>query len=817
MGTNNYGKAGLNVVLVSSLAEALSPVAGALSDVHPDTDLFRPEYVIVPTAGVRAWLISELATRLGVGTKGNDGVVANVTVGYLGLLDRIVGLDESASKDAWSIENMTAHLLRIFTTSADPYHRRLMDNHGGPLRAARHMADRFDRYAARRPLMIAAWENGAPVLSPQADSALVDGEVVPPALDQRWRGQFDLWRDLRSSVGEPPPPVVRRRMLEAISEDNRPGSLPERLHVVGLQSISLAHLEVLRAIGRVCRVDVYFVHPSPALARATSAALDSVDVTVGRLPLRPVDHELPDGFDPFVGSWLRGATDLQKVLASQGVDVDAIVDDAIAPASHQSPGLLGRIRALVVNGGAAKPAEWDPSDQSLRIHRCHHLYRQVEVLFEALAHAFRDLPDLRPHEVVVLCADIAAAEPLLRGVFDRSVVTIDGKRLRIPLVVADRSLRQTSDAVNLLGELLDIGDSRFTVGDVLSIATNPLVTSSLGATNEDTATWRRIIDDSRVRWGTDVEHRRTLGFDSGDDAHTWLVALRRALLGAMLAEGPPAFERGGIVPMSDLEVSDISSLSRLVHLFGILTDFESARRIDRPIVEFCDLVERALVGLGGSDSADLGHALEVLGSVRRGLGVASDKVAYSEFASLVGATIDGAPGSQPLRTGAVTATSLVPLRGVPYRVICLIGFDDGATSVVESESGDLTDAQRFIGDIDARIDQRRTILDVLMSASDRVIITCNGRSIKNNTPVPMVTPLQELSDVCLRLGVPTFQSPAGETCAAIEIIHPRHAVSESNFVPGGIISGAVWSSDAVARDLLSSGNHSSSTRKDVRS
>ncbi|MFZ9159009.1 MAG: hypothetical protein ACO230_13065, partial [Ilumatobacteraceae bacterium] len=292
------------------------------------------------------------------------------------------------------------------------------------------------------------------------------------------------------------------------------------------------------------------------------------------MPLRPVDYELPAGFDPLVGSWLRGATDLQKVLASQGVDVATMNEGATKPASSESRGLLKRIHSLVANGGVAKPAEWDPSDQSLRIHRCHHLYRQVEVLFEALTHAFRDLPDLRPHEVVVLCADIASAGPLLRGVFDRSVATIDGKRLRIPLVVADRSLRQTSDAVNLLGELLDIGDSRFTVGDVLSIAANPLVTSSLGATNEDMDTWRRIIDDSRVRWGTDVEHRRNLGLDSDDDAHTWLVALRRALLGAMLSEGPPAFERGGIVPMSDLEVSDISSLSRLVHLFGILTDFE---------------------------------------------------------------------------------------------------------------------------------------------------------------------------------------------------------------------------------------------------
>ena len=91
------------------------------------------------------------------------------------------------------------------------------------------------------------------------------------------------------------------------------------------------------------------------------------------------------------------------------------------------------------------------------------------------------------------------------------------------------------------------------------------------------------------------------------------------------------------------------------------------------------------------------------------------------------------PGRQPLRTGAVTATSMVPVRSVPFKVVCILGYDDGVTGSGESESDDLTTRQQFIGDVDPRIDSRRAFLDAVLAAEERFIVTCNGRSTKNNS------------------------------------------------------------------------------------
>ncbi|MBU3701360.1 MAG: exonuclease V subunit gamma, partial [Acidimicrobiia bacterium] len=60
---------------------SLEPLADALAELlavpAPGADPFDAELVLVPSAGVRAWLGARLARRLGATARGGDGVVAN--------------------------------------------------------------------------------------------------------------------------------------------------------------------------------------------------------------------------------------------------------------------------------------------------------------------------------------------------------------------------------------------------------------------------------------------------------------------------------------------------------------------------------------------------------------------------------------------------------------------------------------------------------------------------------------------------------------------------------------------------------------------
>ena len=794
---------GLTIHYVPNLASALDPVAEFLQASLSNSDLFQREYVVVPTAGVKAWLLPELAKHFGARPGCNDGVATNIEVGYVGMLNRFVSPDRNNSGDPWSIDQMTARLLTIFAQEPDrESFRKLIESCGGPLRAARRMADRFDRYAVRRPAMIVAWENSSPILTAESSTEMHDDQYVLPALSSEQMWQYELWRELRAAIDQPSWPTVTAQLMDDIAKGRKIEGVPERLLVVGLQTISLENLRVLEALGTVSDVRAYLVHPSPGLAQHWSDELATLPLTRGVVPLRDNTFEIPDDVDSLVASWAKGSYELQKVLASQG-HRPGFVDSA----RRKNENFLHHLQDVVAFDLKSELRPFDASDHSVLIHRCHHISRQVEVAHTALLHAFNDLDNLQPHEVVVVSPNIESAAPYLEAVFDRSVTMESGRTVAIPLVVGDRSLREISEGADLLNTLLAVTLGRFSVDDVMGLATSPLVGKNFDVSTDSIALWYRLAAKARVRWGLDAQQRLRAGLDApSENAHTWKLAIERTLLGATLPDAEAAVELGGVVPLTDFEVSDIPVISKLIAIIDILSRLESQAHIPQSIERSCDMVQDALIALAGSQDPELEAALNAIDHVRLGLSGTVDEsagipVAFAEFAEVLTERLSTAPGRQPLRTGAVTASSTIPLRGVPFRVICLLGVDDGALSLGESEGDDLVDGQQFVGDPDARAEQRRVLLDAVMAAGERLIITCNGRSIKNNTPIPLVTPLAEFVDFCGRNGVPPNETRDGEECSSIEIVHPRHAASEKNFLKSGVLKDRVWSPDASQRAI----------------
>jgi len=800
---------GLNIRFVQNLNQIIAPVTDYLSADLDVFDLFEKQFLIVPTAGVRAWLVPQLAAHIGATPTDNgthrDGIFSNVTVGYIGLLNTLLQNGQDEASDAWSIEHVTMAVLGSLlsqTNKQDP----LVKKYGGPLRAARAIADRFDRYAARRPGLIREWEH-----------AYSSGHVYEP-VNLQHESQYLLWKEVRHIIGVPSWPA----RTEQICADMRNGItfpwLPRRLMVAGIESMSMANLELLQALGHVMPVDVVCVHPSPQLFHMWSDMAAKQFGSSQRVPVRLDDVNVPEGCDVLPSTWLRGSFELQMLLASQGETGHEYLAE---PVDTTPVTLLQRVQRTIEQPNTTSAASLGFGDHSVQIHRAHNLARQVDVLHDALLHAFRDIPDLHPHEILVLCADIETAAPLLQARFDQPVVGADERSVQIPLVVADRSLREISQGAELLNSILDLIGTRFDQSHVLAIAAHELVLKNLHLGNQDVEIWTRYAESTRVRWGLDIEHRTQAGLDAPSiTAHTWKQAIDRALLGTLLPDAViPVREMGHVVPLTHMDTADFESFTGLVYILGALARLEEESRVSMPITFWCDELESVLISLCGERCTEIDDALTVINSFRQScilqqpenLLVFNEAVRFEEFADLIQQKLSTSPGRQPLRTGAVTATSFVPLRAVPFRVVCVLGLDDGTLAVGESEGDDIVSQEPMMGDPDPRFDLRRVLLDAVLAASDQLIITCNGRSIKNNASIPLVTPLAELVDFCGRLGVNVPEDIKEKS--EIEHKHPRHHSGYLNFVStNGPIEGKVWSHNAAARVAAENINSSHSSK-----
>jgi len=783
-------------VLASALAELLS---------EPPDDPFTREVVAVHSRGVERWLSNQLAARLGTSPGRSDGVCANLDFPFPGHLvgdavARASGVDREA--DRWRPERLAWPLLGVVDASLEePWLAVLAAHLGGgdaeaPERdrrfaAVRHLADLFDRYGVHRPAMVLAWAAGRDE----------DGDGLALPADLAWQAQ--LWRRLRQSVGTASPAERLVAGCAALADDPGIVDLPSRFSLFGFTRLPGSYLDVLRALA--CHRDVHLLalHPSPAAWSAISA-------------LPPTDGDLATGAvrHPLLAAWGRDSREMQLVLAGR-LDADAVERHHPLP-DEGAKGLLQLLQAGIrhdepperLNRAADPPALLAVDDRSVQVHACHGRARQAEVVRDAITHLLAEDPTLEPRDIVVLCPDIDEMAPLLHAAFGDGAE--GSARPRLPYRLADRSLRQTNPVLGAVAELLALVDARLTATQVLAFASLAPVRQRFGLNDDDLgriAGWTR---DTGIRWGLDATSRAPYDL-AAVHAGTWDAGLTRLLLGVTMSEDGHRLV-GGALPLDDVDAGDISLAGRFAELVGRLGLVVREMTGSRPVAGWVAAMDRAadlLFDTRATDAWQRGQLDRLLAEVLTQAGsgphpgpggptepgAPGPTLRLAEVRDLLADRLRGQPTRAAFRTGDLTMCTLVPMRSVPHRVVCLVGLDDGAFPRAGAPDGDdILVRARHVGDHDRRSEDRQLLLDAVLAAGETLVVTYAGRDARTNEVLPPAVPVNELLDVIDA----TVTTPAGSPARDLVVHHhPLQPSDRRCFLSGQLGTAGPWGFDPV--------------------
>lgn len=712
-------------------------LAAALGDVFADVpaEPFTPEVVAVPTRGVERWLTQTLSLRLGARPGRADGVVANIRFPSPRELveDAVaVACGVEPESDPWLRGRIVWPLLEIVDAGLEEDWLALLARHlvavapegeAGPkprLAAVRHIAALFDRYALHRPEMVRAWARGDDV----------DGAGVALGDDVAW--QAALWRALRERVGTASPPERFPDALARVREEPGLLDLPARLAAFNLTRLPAAHVELFSALAEARDVHLFVLHPSPALWSrvADAGALSS------RLRADDVTADLPR--NRLLASWGRDVRELQLVLG------DAAEERVAGRPEPQDDSLLHRLQSGVLEDRAPDDG---PVDDSVEIHACHGRARQVEVLRDAILHALAEDETLEPRDVVVMCPDIETFAPLIRATFGATDTAAPGVPPDLHVRLADRSLRQTNPILGTVARLLELADGRMTASEVLDLADRPPVRRRFQFSDDDLSRLEGWVRDAEIRWGLDAQHRAPFKLDKVE-ANTWAAGVDRLLLGIAMTEDP-AHLVGGVLPVDDVGSGDIELAGKLAEFVARLRGIAERFARRHPLHAWASEIELAADLLCDTTERDAWQRAELGRVLARAIEGAGDQpLALAEVRGLLAERLAGRPTTANFRTGHLTFCTLHPMRSVPHRVIALLGLDDGAFPRAAPRDGDdLILRTPLIGDHDGRTEDRQLLLDALMAAQDKLIITYTGNDERTNAELPPAVPVGELLDV----------------------------------------------------------------------
>ncbi|GAB3044821.1 exodeoxyribonuclease V subunit gamma [Stenotrophomonas tumulicola] len=708
--------------------------------------LLAPETVLIPQVAMRRWLQSTLAAEYGVAANlefltPGEFVARALNANVPGEDD---DLDAAALRwrlyaalgDAQLMAQAPMRALQSYLSGSDPIK---------PWALAGELASVFEKYQAWRRDWLLRWEAGADPQDPQAIlwRALVQGRSYRARRIQAYLDRFE-------GAGKP-----------------LPHGLPSRLSAFATLNISP---DVLRVMATQARVgELHFYLPTPV-----QSYWGDLQTLAERLR-----SGAPDPFGEAAGenrlleAWGAAGRDFMAVLGSYEVvhpagEIAAYVDpeEGAGPTLDDgglSDSLLHRLQRDLFHRRGTPSGTLLPTlrldDPSLQVHACHTRLRELQVLHDQLRSLLQDPrfdPPLQARDIAVLAPDIDPYVPYLEAVFGGR----SGGDDHIPYALADTSPLAGEPLADVFVHLLGLPISRFGLNEVLDLLASAPLAEAAGL---DAAAFDRLHDwlqAAGVRWGLNADHRRQ-HLAPADDAFTWQFALDRLLLGH--ASGSDA-DIAGVAPWPELEGSALDALDRLLRLLRVLAVYQ--QRLGETLApaqwrqRLLGLLDALLPTPPTSPNSQ--RALERLRRLVNQFAEDAEKAGFdggvpadvvrSHFAT----ALAEADTRAPLLTGGISFGRMVPMRLLPFRVICVLGLNDGDFPRRDPAAGlnqltaELDSPRRRHGDRSLREDDRFLFLQLFAAAQDAFYLSYLGADPRDGSTREPSVLVSELIDAALQ-------------------------------------------------------------------
>ncbi|MEG1201488.1 MAG: exodeoxyribonuclease V subunit gamma [Comamonas sp.] len=767
----NEIKPGL-MVIHSNHPEALRDLVVAWMQRYPLRPL-ESEAILVQSNGIAQWLKLSLAQPVAAGGCGVTAAVdVQLPAQFLWQAYRaVLGKHEVPEISPLDKQPLTWRLMRLLpdllVQPGFAALRRFLEDDADQRKRyqlAERIADLFDQYQVYRADWLSDWAAGRDELR------TAKGLVKPLDAEQHW--QAALWRAVLSDVGEQgmdtSRAVVHRKFLKFWQAQDIPATvpgLPRRIVVFGISSMPAQTLQALAAIAERSQVLLCVHNPcrhhwsdivaDKDLLRHQYRRQQRKSSMAGELN----DDLLHQHAHPLLAAW-----------GKQGRDYIHLIDEFDNPAEYASllspvnggridlfsedePNhMLGQLQDDILDLRPLKESRalwpaWGAADGSIRFQTAHSPQREVEILHDQLLARLDADVQLAPRDIIVMVPDINVYAPHIEAVFGR-IARSDPRY--IPYTVADQGQRGREPMLVALEHVLAMPESRFAVSEILDLLAVDAVRQRFGIAENDVPLLHRWIEGAGVRWGLDGAQRARIGLAQAGEINSWRFGLRRMLLGFAVGQGDAL---GDIEPYDEIGGLDAAALGGLAALLRALAQACSLMADDAAPAEWLERA-RTVLELLFAPRVEREKLLQT--QLLQGLERWFTQCNAAQFEQAVPLSVlrevwlsgmDAGNLNQRFMAGSVSFCSLMPMRAIPFKLVCLLGMNDGAyprpVSVLDF---DLMRQEYRPGDRSRRDDDRYLLLEAVLSAREQLYISWVGRSIRDSSERPASVLVGQLRD-----------------------------------------------------------------------
>ncbi len=749
-------------VYPSNKMEDLVVLLKALQSYHDNNNILSPDTILVESKGIQHWLNLELAKIQGIAMNYKFQMPASF---IWDLARNLLDSDEVPRQSvyrreilAWRIDSLmsSAEFISNFEFTQAFHYWTVEKEQPDKLKRfqlATKLGDVFEQYMMFRPTWLTTWEANKNI----ENETLIDKET------EKW--QSWLWQQLVSQ--EPCHPIMlQQKAIDAIA-DYSGDNLPKQIMIFAINTMAPQTLEFFNALSAQgqCNIHLFYLNPCVEFWGDIRS-----DKTMARqLREKKVEQWLADNEDDDASKSSSSSSITNSLLSNlgqqgkeffnllqevKGYEISAFNEEVnlyhdnkneavIDSKAITTQTILSSIQRDILTLSEPEYVAEQPAsliDQSISISSSHSELREIHALHDYLLHLFNEHPDWKPQDVVVMCPAIEDYAPYIEAVFRRpwDKQETDDKP-RLPCSIADRTLMNAWPLIGTLSDLLQLPDSRFEISKILDYLRLPAIQLKFGFESSELETIEWWLQEASIHWARDAEHKQQLAdLEESSAIFTWQWGLERLLLGFAQSDSPVINNNRLLLP--HVEGQQAVLLGRLMQLLERLSYHTIALRKSRTAEDWqtylLELMSHFFMLKSEEQSAN-----ELIQKVVHSL---AENTAQANYSHLIEYDVMrnylhhhfSLPDSgNHFMTGQVTFCSMIPMRSIPFKVIAILGLNDGQfpRQSMPMSFDLMTQSQYQRGDRSRRGDDRYLFLEALISARNNLYLSYQGRDIHKNS------------------------------------------------------------------------------------
>ena len=710
---------------------------------HLPIDPFRSLQIIVPNINLAKWLTLFLSRR--------EAIVMNTDFQFLeiGLWEMIAAMDPQSSSVIWRDHLKTRllvlhSLMRIDPSDPDlaPLTRYLFrtnrqtrpDYSVRIWQVAEKLATLFQEYEYHRSDMIRHWKTQA-----------VEKETVA-RFEQRVYNHMLATRDnlvLRSNQSVFSLMEYADHVLPINDSRHANKKGLSRIHLFGLSQVSAFHLSLIERLAPHYEICIYALNPSREFWEdmRTPAENRWIKHQNKNLTLQEYEQEsgeLPEEDHPLLSAWGKPGRESVRLLCHL---TDYTFHAGFARPEEKVESVLAGIQNDILTLGKDSGQKHTSQDRSLQIYGCPGIQREVETVFQSILFNLSENNELQQTEIAILVPQMTAYKPVFDQVFNKNP-----KRLTYSLVDSRADI-ESIYAKAIMG-LLEISTGTFTRRTVFDLILNPCFRHR----------WRLQKDEVRIwaKWAEalNIFHTYETDTPSGNNApssgrYTFKQGLQRLRMARIFTQvGDKNFEAlhyNNLIPFADTYTGDTDLLEKFCLVIEALDHAVTALRLGHVTASRWKTVLLTVA----NDLFAIPPDYRGESTVRQGMFQILEALSFFDELSEddTRPQMDAALISEYLRSGlraisgrsgdylteGVTISELTPMRPIPFKIIYVLGMEEGGFPGREERSSlDLRRVKRRIGDISLPERNRYLFLETLLAAREKLYISYISKDLQKD-------------------------------------------------------------------------------------